>query len=46
MVNEAGKGYYGSKGTTEFGDAGGDNARSKSIAALVRVVKAPCTCAT
>ena len=29
MVNEAGKGYYGSKSTTEFGDAGGDNARSK-----------------
>ena len=29
MVNEAGKGYYGSKSTTEFGDAGGDNASSK-----------------
>ena len=33
MVNEAGKGYYGSKSTTEFGDAGGDNARSKENAA-------------
>ena len=29
MVNEAGKGYYGSKSSTEFGDAGGDNAKSK-----------------
>ena len=33
MVNEAGKGYYGSKSSTEFGDAGGDNARSKENAA-------------
>ena len=33
MVNEAGKGYYGSNSTTEFGDAGGDNARSKENAA-------------
>ena len=29
MVNEAGAGYYGTKSNTEFGDAGGDNARSK-----------------
>ena len=29
MINEAGKGYYGSKSSTEFGDAGGDNAKSK-----------------
>ena len=33
MVNEAGKGYYGSKSSTEFGDAGGDNAKSKENAA-------------
>ena len=33
MVNEAGKGYYGSNSTTEFGDAGGDNAKSKENAA-------------
>ena len=33
MVNEAGKGYYGSKSATEFGDAGGDNASSKENAA-------------
>ena len=33
MVNEAGKGYYGSKSGTEFGDAGGDNAKSKENAA-------------
>ena len=33
MINEAGKGYYGSKSSTEFGDAGGDNAKSKENAA-------------